>query len=318
MSYIIKLPTSDSKREVALSIAKKRKDSLDPSENVISTKNSNLLDILQPSFLQKIILLQQAKKNYRQAILDFNAIIGKLKSKSAHGLLLVKFKIIDKDSGWSPSTFSYYKLPLDGHLPPFTVENEIINMAINFIRGETLRVAAGGMALKDIKKQDVEALLNRLVDLRLAKQVTKDALIAAQLALSAERKIVNELIESMWGDIEHASQDIPKTTANEFNISWGVKYVHLPDYGKVNIKAEDADTQETITGVNFRIGKPNSKGGAKKFKKQFEVVLLRTKKIGNTHLIAEHPLYETTIIPIKTIESETIFIKVKMKKIVLD
>ena len=314
MSYIIELPLSDAGRAIALAVAKQRKDDPNNTITVFSTKNANAIDVHSLLFPAKRTLFQEAEQGYRQSVLDFDEILEKLKNKSSHGLQLVRFKIVDEDAGWTPSTYSYYLLPLDGHLPPFSSENEIITMAENFINGETSRVAAGGTALVDIKKVDVEALLSTLLDLRLAKQATKDAMIAAQLELAEERAIVDETIESMWGDIQHASQDMPKTTAREFDTDWGVIFIHIPESGLVNIKAIDIDTNAIIIGAKFRIGLAKGTGGAKGNTNQYGVVTIASKNLAATYLNGEHDLYESTSEPITLIEGETINVTVKMKK----
>ncbi|MEI8203474.1 MAG: hypothetical protein WCH34_10710 [Bacteroidota bacterium] len=317
MSYVRELPTSDDGRDAAMSTAKQRKD--DPNTtNILSQANSDNLDIRYPLLLQKISIFQSSEQTYRNCVINFDKKIVKIKHKSSHGLQLVRFKIVDEDAGWDLSTYSYYMLPKDGHLPPMGTEDEIIQMAKNFINGETARIGDGGIALVDIKKVDVAAMLVELNALRLAKQDALDAMIQAQMDLAEERALVDKLIESMWGDIEHASQDMPKSTAHEFNMTWGMKFSHVPDAGIVNIKTEDFDTHEIIIGVSLRIGSPKGKGGAKGSSNQFGVDSIETLNLGDTHLIATHLVYNDTIVPIKVEEGKAINITVKMKKKNLD
>ncbi|MEI8201931.1 MAG: hypothetical protein WCH34_02905 [Bacteroidota bacterium] len=314
MSYIRELPTSDDGREAALNVAKQRKDDPNNTLVVFSTKNAADIDIHQPLLPLLRAAFQSAEQTYRQSVIDFDVIYEKFKNKASHGLQLVRFKVVDEDAGWTTSTYSYYLLPKDGHLPPFTTEDEVIQMGKNFINGETARIGDGGIALVDIKKVDVASYLSQINTLRLAKQDAKDAMIDAQMALAEERAIVDTLIESCWGDIEHTSQDMPKSTAHDFDVSWGMKFTHVPVAVEVNVKAEDIVTHEILIGVSLRIGLPKGKGGAKGETNQYGVDTLTTKSMGDTHLIATHPLYEDTIVPIKVEEGKTLNVTVKMKK----
>jgi hypothetical protein len=314
MGYQVQLPRTDDDREAALNIAKQRKDDPPPSGNVFSLTTSNLLDAEQPKFILVRKALHDAEENDHQAIEIFNPLLQKLKSKSSHGLQLINFKVSDLDTGFTPATRLLYAMDLEGRLPAMNTEDEIIQAANNFITGETVRVAQGGTALADITKASVEALLTDVNAKRLIKQATANALSEAHLNIAAERLIVDPLIKTMWGDIEHAAQGMPVGARHEFCISWGMTFVHTPGVATVNVRTEDIDSGQPLAGVALRIGKPDGTGGTKAVTNNHGEAIMESKNFQLTAIIAELALYDTLVKEMTLTEDETLHLVLKMKK----
>ncbi|MEI8203244.1 MAG: hypothetical protein WCH34_09550 [Bacteroidota bacterium] len=309
-----KIPNSDDGRVGTLTKTKDRIAHVDPADNPVSDENTSAINSDTPDFIALRNEVHVCEEEFHGKVSAYSKIIFKLKNKASHGLQLVDFKIIDEDSGFTPSTRSLYGLTLDGKLPSMNNEEEIIQAANNFVNGETARVAAGGTLLTDIKKSDVVGLLAQLNSANNERQDAKTDLINAQIDLADKRKTIDELIPKVWGDIEHASQNMPAGAQHEYQLLWGIEFEHTPDYGFVSIKVEDIDTHAVLPGASLRIGNPSGKGGAKATTDNFGTSKMKSKNFEKTSLIVELALYDRVVVEIQIVENDTIYVVVKMKK----
>ncbi len=314
MTLYKQYPISDGSRESSLTNAILRRDSGEPSANVFTAKNNQLLDLHTPLFIQCKKETRKALTFFRKINSNYSELVEQIKNISSHGLQIVNFKIIDKCEGWSRDLRVLYGMDLNGHLPASGTEWQIVEMAQHFISGETARVAQGGAPLADVTKEEVKALIDALTIKRINKQDAAEALRKTQATLKKERHAVDKLIISMWNDIEHVSQDMRKGSQYSFEKSWGMIFANVPDPATVNIRTEDEETKEIIVGVKLRIGPPDGKGGTKGCSNDFGTATLKSKNFKPTHIIAEHIQYEKAVREITLEEDETITVLMKMKK----
>ena len=314
MSYIKNLPETDADVKTAMTNTNNQINNVDPEDNIISEANTTEVQAVLPEFIAKEIIKNNCEQAFHSAVNDVNLISYKLGARTSHGFQLVNFQIEDGITGWTPDIRSMYSLPLSGNLPPMNSEGDIRQGGVNFIDGETSRVAAGGVLLVDISKTQVQNLLNQFDGKVVVRQNAKSALLTAQSNFDIVRKKAFALIPKMLGDIEHASQDMEKGAAHEFDILWGMQFKHLPDPGILNVKAEDLDSHQTLPGVELRIGSPKGKGGARAKTNDFGVASIKSTNFDATKLIAKLATHEDAIIDVQLIEGETISVVVKMKK----
>ena len=154
-----KLPTSDDKREAALTTAKNRKDGGLPADNIFSVENTAALDALQPSFIIKRNNVSIAEEALHDNVKLLEVAFEKGKNIASHGFQIANFMIIQGKLSWTISSRTFYGVELNGNLPPMTSHREIIQALTNFIKGETDHIADGGVALKDVTKADAVAAL---------------------------------------------------------------------------------------------------------------------------------------------------------------
>ena len=195
-------------------------------------------------------------------------------------------------------------------------EEEIIQLAKDFDDGETNRVAAGGAPLTEYTKVMIKAALDALLAQNVVKSPKKEAVGAAQEALTAERKLTDDLIPLLWDDIEHAAQAMSVGSRHAFCMEWGMDFTHIANYGKVNIRMEDFETHAILPDVLLRLGKNLGTGGPKATTNTHGEVFLESKNFDPTNIIATLILYERTVVDITLIEDETIDIVIRMKKFV--
>jgi hypothetical protein len=307
-------PRSDDGRDNAMTIAKKRKDDIGPSQTVLSDDTCDKLDELQPKLIANRADVKDKEQTHANAVLSVEVYMEKMKSKVSHGLQLVVFKVVDKDTGFTEDILVLYNMPKDGRLPNMGSEEEIIEAANNFIDGETKRVALGGNALSDIRKADVQAMMDHVVTGRTDRQSAKDDLISSQAILQATREQVDLLIRQMWGDIEHAAQNLSKGARHDFGETWGMSFVHVPGYGTLNVQTLDSESKLPLAGVSLRIGAPDGKSGSKAVTNEHGEQILESRNFKPTHIVAEYPLYQKLALPITLVEDEEVSVVMHLVK----
>ncbi|MEI6815459.1 MAG: hypothetical protein WCL14_02520 [Bacteroidota bacterium] len=312
MSQRKEFPESDDARELALKKAIDKRDG-PPIDDIFLPDNSASLTINQPLFILKRQAVRNAETARNIAVVDFDVIIEKLKKRASAGLQLLNFKI---DIGDFPASVrSMYGLPLDtGNLPPYDTEDQIIQMAHDFINGETARIAAGGAPLADITRASVQALLTTLETDRTTKQAKLNLLTNALIVLDELRVVVDTLIENLWDDIDHAGQGMPKGAKNDFKRSWGIIISHVANNSIVNVKCVDIDTNVILAGVSLRIGLETGIGGAKATSNAHGEAIMHSVNIGDTSINATLALYNKLSRAITLVEDEEQTIVMKLKK----
>ena len=316
MSYVKKSAESDDAREAALSTAKTRNDEAEEGTSPFSAANQTALNLREPAFKHARNVLDICTDAFKNSNDSYNTKLEILKSLSSHAMQIVNFKIIDKLLGWEVGTRALYHLHFTGKLGPLGTEVEIKQIALDFMDGETNRVAAGGAPLSEYTKAMIKAAFDNLVAQGLDKAPKKEAMGDAQDALTAERKLVDDLIPMLWDDIEHAAQGKSKGVRHEFCMEWGMEFTHIPNAGRVNIRVEDFDTHAILAGVLLRLGKNLGTGGPKATTNTHGEAFLASKNFDPTNIIATLILYERTVVDITLIEDETIDIVIRMKKLV--
>jgi len=314
MSVIKKIPKTDTDRKTVLITAKARKDASGEEGNIFTVKNSDKIDELEPIFKATLLEVEALEKIFHDKVGDTAGKFAALKGKSTHGLQLVVFKVLDKDTGFTPGVLSYYGLPLTGKLDERRTEDQIIDWGQHFIDGETTRVANGGTLLQDIKKVDVQTMLNAAVAGRAARQDDSDAVQAKQHELDVIRDAVDILIPSMYRDIDHAAKELPEGDQHGFCVKWGMLFQQVKGYAYVNVRTEDIDSHAILTGVDLRIGSINGKGGAKAKTNEMGWALMESRNFKPTNLNGTLSLYLPSSVEITLVEGQTIDVVLKLKK----
>ena len=315
MSYIVNIPKSDDAREAALSTAKARNDEADEGTSPFSAANQAALNVREPAFKHARNVFDICAGAFKSINDSIITNLAKLKSLASHAMQIVNFKIIDKLAGWEVAIRAVYHLHFTGKLGPLNTEAQIKQLASDFIDGETTRVAAGGAPLTEYPKSMIKTALDNLGAQILEKSTKKDAMGDAQDALTAERKLADDLIVLLWDDIEHAAQSKSKGVRHEFCMEWGMTFTHIPNYGRVNVRAEDFDTHAILPGVLLRLGKNLGTGGPQATTNTHGEAFLESKNFDPTQIVATLILYERTVVDITLIEDETIDIVIRMKKL---
>ncbi len=315
MQYTRILPDSDDLKQSVLSVAKERKDDVDPDDNPISTANSAKLDLLEPGFRAARNAVAQAEEDDNKAVNECDLAFLILRYYASHGLQLVGNLVIDRIGGFLTSTLKLYNLDLNGNLPPYNSEDEIISMAGDFNQGETDRIAGGGTALVDYNKTTCLVKLNDAKAKRLVKLDTHNSLITAQHNLKVKREEVDNFIPNMWDDIENATQQMTKEEGRNYCKTWGVKYKHINDTGVLIITAIDFDSGEKLAGVEFFFSKTGGETGAKGKTDNNGNLTIESRNFDPSKLLGKLALYYNSIDDVTINPDEPTYITVKMRRL---
>ncbi len=311
-------PRSDNDRSIALLAAKNKKDASAPGDNVISADNSAALDIEQPLFDAKKELLNIALSNFHKSVKTFNIELEIIKKRVTHALQMINDQINDKVNGWSASDRTLYGMILSGSLPLMNNERLIIYVANSFVKGETDRIAAGGTPLTMITKAEIIGRLLSLNAKKIAREAKKKLVADATKVMVERRKVVNPLIVNIWKDIENGGQKLAVPARRLFEISWGVVFKSVKNFGFLNVKCININDNSVARGINLRLGAIDGKAGAKAITDEYGVALLKSRNFKPTFINAENLNYEIVSQQVTLAENETqvIVLYLKFKEII--
>jgi hypothetical protein len=305
MSQGKRVPKSDADRSIALSAAKTKKDASAPEDNVISAANSAALDIEQPLFDAKKELQVITQSNYHISVEAFNLELDAFKKRITHGFQDVNNQINDNVPGWSPGDRILYGGTLETALPSMKNEREIMFAGVGFIKGETDHIAAGGTPLAMITKAEITTKLASLTTKQADREAKKKLNNDATQVVVARRKVVDPLLVKIWKDIENGGQNLEAPARRVFEISWGVVFKTVKNYGFLNVKCVDSITHAILRGINLRLGAIGGKGGVKATTDEYGVALLKSRNFKPTFINAESMNYEIVSQEVTLAENET-------------
>ncbi len=309
-----KYPRSDDAKEQSLTKTKEKHNAVPVGTSVLSTANAAFLLSILPLFISKRTAADNANEDYHnasQAVAEGGQL---LKSMTSAGMQLLGLKIFNHFADYPPSTFTLYKMPLSGKLPPMGSEAEILQAGDDFIGGETTRVAAGGTALVDISKSDVETLRDDFIDKQTTRNITFEASVKAQQQLKKYRdEVVDPLIVNLWSDITRASQGMTPGAARDFETSWGMIFGSGTGKGSIMVLVINASEGEMpMGGVSVRVGAPDGKAGAKATTNAMGIAILESSNYDPTFVNVEIPGFVKQSISVTIIEGEQITLTVRM------
>jgi len=313
-----KFPESDdSKEESMAKTLAKHNAIVPPAASIIKPANSAALSADLPIFVGKRTALANADAAYNEAGQEVAAGGILLKNMTSSGMQLVGFKVFNKFPGFTTATFTFYKMPESGNIPEMKSEAQILQTAKDFFTGETSRIAAGGTALVDISKSDVETLMNDFIAKQLARDNAKEASVKAQQALKAYREdVVEPLIINLWNDISDATHGMTRGAAHDFGTSWGMIYGPSTGSGSIMVQVLNAtDGNIPLGGASVRVGAPDGKAGAKGITNAMGIKVLESSNFEPTFVVVEMPGFVKQSIPVTVIEGDEITLTVRLERI---
>ena len=311
-------PKTDDAREASLTTGKNRKDAVLPADNAFSVSNSAALDVHQPLFISIRNNVSKAEEASHKIVKILDEAFDSAKSLVSHGFQIMNFMIIDKKPSWTESCRTFYGMTLNGNLPAMGTHSEIVKALANFIKGETEHIADGGIALKDITKEEIQEVLNDINAELVTLADSKDAIIEANKALTTERTAVDTLIPLLWNDVENKAQTLSTGARHEFGMLWGMQFKDTKGIGILNASVEDVDTHEKLAGINLRLGSRTGKDGAKAITNLHGEAILESHNLDDTFLVASSIIYETLARPTLLVAGEELTIVIKLKKKIIE
>jgi len=175
---------------------------------------------------EKTMIQQKAAMNFqRERNLEHLAHIRKVKMYISHFIQVVNMAI---QRGELPlSVLEYYKLNETGcKVPPLNSEDEICAVGQNLIEGETARIRKGLSPITNptiaVVKVWYEKFLEAYTDQKNLQMVTA----RAQKDIALIRPEADEIILTIWNEVENSFKDLPDDLKREKACEYGLVYVY--------------------------------------------------------------------------------------------
>jgi len=218
-----RLPQSKKTREIALTVAKEKKDSSPPSGNILSANTTTRLDALQPDYEAKMDIVAQKKYALKAKTTAKNAAYKTARTMTS---AFIRSYTIGVELGeFEADARALYEWPSDGTFPKLNSEQDYIDVGKDIIEGDANRVAGGGAPMSRPTIADFTTAYNTFKDLRIEQNNLKEELDIAQEEVDALNPEADGVIKKVWDEVEtfYNEEDKPSQRANAE--LWGVVYI---------------------------------------------------------------------------------------------
>jgi len=253
-----KLPPSNEQRNKALDVAKKKKDTVPPADNVVTPATGVRLDAIQP--LYKAGMLDVGVKLAAQS-----ASTAVVKTTMAKARMYVSHFFQSFNNGVDRGMFpaadrAFYQLDVNSNSVPSLDSEALVILWGERIRdGDALRVAAGGAAMAMPTAAEVNVQLTAFVTANNDQSTKKLAYDHAQEAVDALNPEADGVIKKLWDEAETFYNEEPIASRRRKCREWGVVYISdIPNIIHLTVLnvADDsplfeADAEVTETGDHF-------------------------------------------------------------------
>lgn len=240
-----KLPVSDAGRIEALRATKTKADATPATELAFSNENPSRLNTFYPSFLKEV------EERGTAFSLQTEATSGKYTAEENCKLLTSHFYQVFNlgiaRGKYKVSERAFFNLGINQEtIPELSGQESIRTWAENIIKGDLLRVAAGGLEMTNPSKADVEATYNDYITKINDQSLKKDQYEKEQKDVDKLRAEADDLIKDIWDEIEFKYRKDEPSAMRRKAREYGIVYVSRPGEPEEEVKTtEQAVAQPT-------------------------------------------------------------------------
>jgi len=220
-----RLPNTDNARFKALNLACQKGKEIPPFKLAFSQSSFQKVISFLPTFEKKMIHQKGAFNNQIRRNSEYHDQMKKAKLYISHFIQVINMAI--QRGELSASIREYYKLTKHGSkLPPLNTEDDILQWGNNLIEGETARIRKG---LPPITNPTVAVVKVRYEKFLEACESQKNLQMTTNRALKEladMRPQADEIILSVWNEVEESFKDLPDNLKREKAIEYGLVYIY--------------------------------------------------------------------------------------------
>lgn len=224
---IKRLPRSVNEYYTCLTEAKEKKDTLGLGQNVLRAATALSLDNIVELFIEARQLRMLAKQKYSAATKDVQKGVAKLRMFNRHFLQHLFNAIERQEVGKYDKAF--YNID-EGRvaLPLLRKMSKVVGTAMDIVKGETARVAAGGEPMLQPSAAQINALLDDLQPKLDLQSNAKSEFNNRQEDLQKLAKEAKKVVRTVWAEVQSSFVNDPDAgSRREKAEQWGVMYVHV-------------------------------------------------------------------------------------------
>jgi hypothetical protein len=221
-------------------------------EEAISSDTIDRLDILQPDYNAKVLLMNIALQDQLNATAIEQSALNICRMYTSHFFQVFNLGIAREIYPASARTFFGIDAS-DDKVPVLTKENDVTHWAQTVVSGNAARITAGGAAMANPTAIEVGVKLSDYTTKRNTQSEKKDAYDDAQQVVGGMFDTVKQLVVDMWDEVEFFFRHEPDEASKRRKCrEWGVVYVSKTK-GKILGLVGDIDTGLPLAGVTVRI-----------------------------------------------------------------
>lgn len=236
-----RLPNTDTARIKALQKAYQKGKELPPFKLAFSQSTLQKVMSFIPRFEKAMIQLKTASENQKERNSDHIGQIKKVKMYISHFIQVINMAI---QRGEQPiAILDYYNLAEYGcKVPPLNTEEEICIIGRNLIEGETARIRKGLPPITNPTIAVVKVWYEKFLDAYMGQKNLQTVTSRMQKDMADLRPEADEIILTIWNEVEHSFKDLPDDLKREKSCEYGIVYV----YRKTEILSPIRITQQAL------------------------------------------------------------------------
>ena len=220
-----RLPNTDQARLRAMKIAYAMGRETHPSELAFSQSSYTKLELFINSYAQAILQYREAYQRQSVSSAEYQPVVQKARLYVSHFIQVVNMAIMRGEL--KPDVRTYYQLPVEeGRLPSLTAEQELIEWGQRVINGEFQRTSEGKPPIMNPNAALVKVHYEKFVDIYKRHRVLQQNTARAHDELGVLRKTADELILTIWNEVEAHFADLTPTESRAHALTYGVVYIY--------------------------------------------------------------------------------------------
>lgn len=236
-----RLPNTDTARIKALQKAYQKGKELPPFKLAFSQSTLQKVMSFLPRFEKTMIQQKAAMNIQKERNLEHLSQIKKVKMYISHFIQVINMAI---QRGELPlSILDCYKLSeYRCKVPPLNTDDEICTIGRNLIEGETARTQKGLPPITNPTIAVVKVWYEKFLDACTDQKNLQTVTLRAQKDIAALRPEADEIILTIWNEVENSFKDLPDYLKREKSCEYGLVYV----YRKTEILSQIPITQQAL------------------------------------------------------------------------
>lgn len=220
-----RLPNTDTARIKAMKVALEKGKELPPHKMAFSSKTLVRLQKFLPVFEHRIQLKRMSVNSQYKKYKDYNDIVRKARIYLTHFIRVMNMAIFRGDL--PVETRAFFGLATnESTVPSLTTENELISWGKRIIEGEEFRIKKGGSPITNPTIAVVKVRFEQFLDaLNYNRTESKKNMDSAQKN-NQLRKEADEIILTLWNEIESSHSDIEENEKREKCRDYGLVYFY--------------------------------------------------------------------------------------------
>ena len=220
--------------------------------NPLTQRTRDRLNLIFPEYKNKMAERAIKKAEAAGLVAEKEKLREKLSMYCSHFLQV--FNMCVKRGEYKAAERSYYGMDVSSEkLPPLLLQNDVWTAAQQLIKGEQMRIAAGGTPMVCPSADEVEAVFNAFKPVAANCSNAKDAYDNAQEAVQKLNKEANGVIKKVWREVEIYYNEQPRPSMREHARRWGVEYARKGYKKKVTGIITDSETGLPLERVQVKL-----------------------------------------------------------------